>query len=296
LAQTFDKNIKPANSFDSAYLTAQMERRRRQGWGYRTIMASMGPDYNPGIGFTRRSDFYQFNQTIQYSWIPGETSQLVYHTLSIDGFSYFRNLDNKLETAQVDAEWKYSLKTGQYGGFQAHAYREDLVQPFSLSKSAFVPAGNYTFWQIGTNYHMTHTALKQVGGSFNLGTFYDGWKYNVNITPRWYLSKHLTFSGEYSYIYVQFLDRNQKFESHITRLRIRAALNTKLSTNAFIQYDNIHESLSANIRFRYNFREGNDLWIVFNNDMAHFGPTARFKNYYTKNRTLLVKYTYTVQH
>ena len=296
LAQTFDKNLAPDAIYDSAFLTAQLERRRRQGWGYRTILATMGPDYNPGIGFTRRNDFYQFDQTIQYSWIPGKNSRLIYHTLAVNGFSYYRNLDNNLETAQVEAEWKYSLKSGKFGGFEARVSQEDLLDSFKLSNSTAVPVGNYTFGHIGANFYMTHTAQKQIGGSFNIGSFYDGWKYNLDIGPKWYVSKHLELRGELGYINVQFPDRDQSFESFIGRIKIRAALNTKLSTNAFFQYDNINETLSANVRFRYNFREGNDMWIVYNNDLGNFDPTARFDSYYTRNRTLLAKYTMTFQH
>jgi hypothetical protein len=51
--------------------------------------------------------------------------------------------------------------------------------------------------------------------------------------------------------------------------------------------------VSANVRFRYNFREGNDLWIVYNEgmntDRHRLTPTLPF----TDSRTILVKYTYT---
>ena len=159
LAQTFENDIELENPFDSAYLTAQMERRRRRGWGYRSILAAMGPKYNPGIGFTQRNDFYQVEQSIQYSWIPGENSRLIYHTLALDGFAYMRNVNNSIETAQVQAEWKYSLKSGKYGGFQTSLSQEDLLHPFALSQTAFVPAGQYSFWTVGANFSMTHTAL-----------------------------------------------------------------------------------------------------------------------------------------
>jgi hypothetical protein len=66
-----------------------------------------------------------------------------------------------------------------------------------------------------------------------------------------------------------------------------------LSTNAFIQFSSSANTVSANVRFRYNFREGNDLWIVYNermnSDRDRLTPTLPF----TSARTVLVKYTYT---
>ena len=125
------------------------------------------------------------------------------------------------------------------------------------------------------------------------GTFYDGWQVTANLTPIWYASPHLELSGFYQYSHIRFPDRNQRFDVHLARVRIGTALNTKLSTNAFIQFSSAAHTLSANVRFRYNFREGNDLWIVYNEglntDRYRTTPTLPF----TDARTVLVKYTYT---
>jgi hypothetical protein len=51
--------------------------------------------------------------------------------------------------------------------------------------------------------------------------------------------------------------------------------------------------MAANLRFRYNFREGNDLWIVYNEglntDRRRELPVLPI----TEGRTVLLKYTYT---
>ncbi len=294
-AQTLDNQQSLDHATDALFVTGQWERRRRDGWGYRTIMAAMGPDYNPGIGFTQRSDFYHFDQALQYSWIPGELSGFIYHTLSANGLFYMRNQDKSLESAQMEAEWKFSRKAGQYGGLVANVFHENLLESFILSHSANVPAGYYVFGQFGGSYYMTHTAQKQIGGSFSLGSFYDGWKYSFGLVPKWYVSKHLELSSEYSYVNINFGSRNQNFHSHIARLRIRAALDTKLSANTFIQFDSVHHTLSANIRFRYKVAEGNDFWLVYNNDLGNFDPLSRL-NSFAKNRTMLIKYTHTMKY
>jgi hypothetical protein len=72
---------------------------------------------------------------------------------------------------------------------------------------------------------------------------------------------------EYVYNNADFEDRGQKFNFHITRLRIGTAVNRKISTNALVQYNSTADLFSANIRFRYNFREGQDLWVVLNTGM-----------------------------
>ena len=86
---------------------------------------------------------------------------------------------------------------------------------------------------------------------------------------------------------------SSRLDAHLFRVRIGTALNTRLSTNVFIQYNSVADAFSANVRFRYNFREGNDLWIVYNEGVN----TDRYRSELvlprTDNRTILVKYTHT---
>ncbi len=71
-------------------------------------------------------------------------------------------------------------------------------------------------------------------------------------------------------------------------------LNTKISATVLLQYVNTEDELIANFRLRYNPREGNDFYLVYNEyrgiqyDMYEIPePPA----YY--NRTIMLKYTHT---
>jgi len=72
-------------------------------------------------------------------------------------------------------------------------------------------------------------------------------------------------------------------------------LSTALSFTAFVQYNSAIDAVIANLRFRYNPREGNDLYLVydegFNTDRYRQDPIPPA----TGNRTVLLKYTYTFQ-
>jgi hypothetical protein len=69
--------------------------------------------------------------------------------------------------------------------------------------------------------------------------------------------------------------------------------NAKLSMSAFIQYNNASDLFISNIRLRYNPREGNDLYLVFNEvlngDRERFSPNYPLLN----TEVLALKYTYT---
>ena len=295
-AQSFDHAQIDAGTLglvNSGTFAAELVRRRRSGWGYDAVVAWAGPAYDPGIGFTQRNDFTLLDDAVSYTWLPGQTSSLIWHTLRLTGFGFLRNADRSLESAEVGPEWEFAARSGAGGGLETKLTFEDLVVPFVLAPEASVPPGSYTFFRAGASYHVSHTRLFQVNPRIEAGTFYDGWQATVELTPTWYVSPHLELSGFYQFSRIRFPARDQRLDAHLARLRIGTAVNTKLSTNAFLQFNSTTHSVSANVRFRYNFREGNDFWIVYNEgvntDRDRLAPPLPF----TDSRTVLVKYTYT---
>ncbi len=295
-AQTFDHEQIDDGNLDlvnSGRFTAEIERRRRRGFGYSAVVAWAGPAYDPGIGFTQRNDFTLLDGAVSYTWLPVGGSSLIWHTLGLAGFAFVRNGDRSIESAEVGPEWEFSAKSGAGGSLKTKVFFEDLPIPFPLSEEVVVPAGSYTFFRVGASYHVSHTRLFQLRPYVEAGAFYDGWQATAGVSPILYVSPHLELSGFYRFDRIRFPDRDQGFDAHLARLRIGTALNTKVSTNAFIQFNSATNTVSANVRFRYNFREGNDLWIVYdegmNTDRRRLTPTLPF----TDIRTILVKYTFT---
>jgi hypothetical protein len=63
---------------------------------------------------------------------------------------------------------------------------------------------------------------------------------------------------------LDFPVRNQATTLQVGRLRIRSALNASASASGIVQYNSTSERLDFNVRLRYAFAEGTDLWLVYN--------------------------------
>jgi len=91
---------------------------------------------------------------------------------------------------------------------------------------------------------------------------------------------------------VKFTDRNQEFTAHIAWLRLLTMFNAKHSVTAFVQYNSAADQSIANVRYRYNIREGTDLYLVydegFNTDRDREDPMLPI----TIERTVMVKYSH----
>ena len=125
------------------------------------------------------------------------------------------------------------------------------------------------------------------------GGFYDGNLFKVGIEPVWNLGSALQLSLAYEYNHVKFPERNQDFTGNIARFRTQIMFTTALSASAFVQYNSVENNFSSNIRFRYNPREGNDFYIVFNEERNTYRSIEDPWLPVFNNRSILLKYTYT---
>ena len=92
---------------------------------------------------------------------------------------------------------------------------------------------------------------------------------------------------------IRFPGRNQSLNNHIAGLRALYMFSTKLSLSAFVQYNSAIHQVISNVRFRYNPREGNDLWVVYN-EGTNTDLTREIPNPpRLAARTVMLKYTYT---
>ena len=125
------------------------------------------------------------------------------------------------------------------------------------------------------------------------GRFYDGFRLSPSIGFSWGVSPGLILNGNYRFDWVKFSIRDQEMLNNIIRLTIKVMPSTKVSFSSFAQYNTAIDGIITNFRFRYNPKEGSDLYLVYNEGMNtnlyRETPTLPRSN----NRSVLVKYTYT---
>lgn len=294
-SQSFDDALLSERPFDSGRLAIAAERRRRRGFGYNSIVEWAGEAYYPGIGFFQRTDFTLVDHTSDYTWIGDADSPLIFHRLALRGFAFLDNHRRAIESAEIGPEWEFSAKSGAGGSVEIKLQNELLTEPFDLSEDIVIPKGRFQFVGAGAEYSVSHTRLFQLRPNLASGTFYDGWQFSIGARPIWYVSKHLELAGSYRMTRIRFPSRDDTYIAHLARLRIGTALNARFSANAFIQLNSIQHVVSGNVRVRYNFREGNDLWLVYNTNMNTDLDRILPHLPLFATHTVLLKYTHTLQ-
>lgn len=292
-AHSMEEETQQASLFSTSEIKLNLENRSREGFAYLSTLGLSGEYYNPGMGFITRKNYYLASQELRYGWIPDNESPLLWHSLQAAGNVYFRKTTEQIESAEASLMWNGTTKPGGQIETALSWFYEDIPFTFSLLNTVMIEAGQYRFFRGIASYRMPSSSRLRTKIELDAGSFYDGWRVTGSVSPTWNVSKHLELEASYLYNRIDVEQTEDWFTVHVGQLRVRTALNTKLSTNAFMQFNSSADIMSTNIRFRYNIRDGNDFWIVYNEgintDRNRFTPQLPR----TSGRSLLVKYTHT---
>jgi hypothetical protein len=264
LAQSIDSDEKVDNLFDSNRFRFTLEKRSRQGLGYAFYLVRRGPEYIPVMGFEVWKNYYASINNLYYSWLSKESSPIFRNILTLENYILFSNSNDELESAKLGPSWSFEGKKGASGKLWIHSLFESLSDTLDLPEHTYILPDEYLFYELGINYNMSSGKLFRTNYTIKGGSFYDGLIYSFLISPHWVLSKHISIGGNYQPTVAKFSKRDQSFVTHIVGLRANIALNTKLSTNTFIQYNSAADKAGINFRLRYNPREGTDFYFVYN--------------------------------
>jgi hypothetical protein len=293
-AQTFnDGDEVSLLSTNPARFRVNLENRDYSGFIYNLDYSYSGKDYNPGLGFQNRSDFTRIGNSVGFGWIPDNHSFVNRHQLRTTGFLILSNARELTESAEIGPAYSLSTRNAEVLSLDFKYFYENIPSAFDLSDDVNVPSGIYKFFGGNFSFETSRSKLYGITISGYTGTFFDGYRHTLGLSPRWNISSSLDLSGLFQVNYITFPDRDERLTATVARLRILYMLNTKFTVSAFSQYNSQANGIVSNLRIRYNPREGNDLYIVFNEatntNRDRLNPILPFTN----NRTLLLKYTYT---
>ena len=128
---------------------------------------------------------------------------------------------------------------------------------------------------------------------FEGGGYFDGYNISPSVQPKWNIGASVELGLTYRLDLIRFPDRKLSLNNHIAGLRALYMFSTKLSLSAFVQYNSAINKVLSNARFRYNPKEGTDLYVVFNEGrntmLDREVPTLPVYD----GRNITVKFTYT---
>jgi Domain of unknown function (DUF5916)/Carbohydrate family 9 binding domain-like len=276
-------------------LNAKWQRRTQRGLSYTLEGLRVGRDYRPELGFLPRSDVTTANAVA--NWYLFTDKSRVFRRVypGALAFQTFRNADGVLESGTWAAWVQWDTKAGGGGWIEPKVFREDVRAPFAIG-GVTIPAGTHTFADLQVVYSMPTGARLRTDVDVRTGTFFDGTRQQAVVGPTWNASRHLELGASYQWTRLRFRERGQSDDIHLARLTLRAAKDARASANAFVQYNSTTDRVDLNLRLRYNFAEGTDLWLVYDEGLAtdRLELPGELRQPLSSSRALIVKCTYTL--
>ena len=244
----------------------------------------VGNDFNPEVGFVRRRDMRRNFGEFRFSPRP-ESIEAVRRFVSTGSFTYIENLNRVLETRETSASFAIEWDNSDILTIGATQTYEFLPQPFRIASDAVIPVGGYDFAHVSFGYNLGQQ--RRLSGNIiaEHGTFYSGHKTTLGVSRgRVSVTNQFSLEPTYSVNWVDLAEGS--FVANLVGSRVTYTVTPLMFASALVQYNSSVNAVSANVRFRWEYQPGSELFIVLNEErdttVRHFPGLL--------NRAFIVKF------
>ncbi len=230
-------------------------------YGFAVEHLRVGQDFNPEVGFIRRSDFRRTFGQVRFS--PRHTSSDLVrkYTMQASIDHYVGDSTGIVETREATGQFDVQFKNGERWRTSYTRNYEFLTDPFEIATGVVIPVGGYDFQNVQSRY--TFGPQRLIAGTFGAktGSFFGGDRSEVSASAR---VKFSTKLGIEPRLAVNFIDLPQgRFTTHLARIRITYTATPRMFVEALTQYSSASDSVGTNVRYRWEYTPGSDLFIVY---------------------------------
>ena len=257
-------------------------------YGLSTSNLKVGKDFNPEVGFLRRTDFTRSFASGRFSPRPRNLRAVRKFTYEAS-LEYFENGAGQVESRQQTAQFGTEFDNSDTLTVEANANYDLLLVPFRPSAGVAVPAGAYHYNDMAVRYNMGQQ--RRLSGNIGvvIGEYYSGTIRTLSFSQgRFSILKQLSVEPRISISRVELPTGN--FTTRLFSTRTDYGFSPRMFASALLQYSSADKTFSSNIRFRWEYRPGSEFFVVWT-DEENTDPLDPRQSMALKNRAFVVKMT-----
>ena len=253
-------------------------------WAGNAERLHVGRNFDPQIGFMRRRDFTKSRAMFRFTPRPRNRFTSVRKFGYQASIEYFENSYEQVETRERRVEFFTEFQSSDRLEVTAEHTYEFIPSAFEIAQGISVPVDAYTqkiataAFQFGQQRRIAGTVLAE-GGAFYGGsraTFgYSAGRVNVN--PQLYFEPGVSVNrvdipvGE--------------FTTTLVTTRATYTVTPMMFVSGLVQYNSSNHTVGANLRLRWEYSPGSELFVVYNEgrDTLLSGAAS------VQNRAVIVK-------
>ena len=257
-------------------------------YGVQLERLAVGDGFNPEVGFMQREDFNRSFGLFRFS--PRPLGIAAIRKLIWEGsFDYFTDRSGVLETRIAQGRFGIQFENGdQFDAAYTRSY-EFLERPFEIARGIAIPVGGHPFQDFDVSY--TLARQRALGGTVGMqhGSFYNGRKTSVRFGlggwggGRFELSQQLSVEPGFEVNRITL--PQARFTTQLVTTRTTYTVTPLMFVSALLQYNSTNNSVGANVRLRWEYQPGSELFVVYNEQRNTLSP--RFP--LLENRAFIVK-------
>ena len=231
------------------------------------VYHAIGPNFNPEMGFISGKDpgVHQYMAVFDYKPRP-KTSFIKQFSFEPLYFNYYTDMDRKLIARYVKVRpfGFYTNADDEVNIEIEHKY-EFVDEEFQIFDDIVIPVGGYDWFHTTFEIESSESRPVYFDIETDLGDFFNGSRnqYNLELTTK--PGMHYTVSGDFRYNDISVGSRH--FITREIGSRFQVDFSTRLSSMAFLQWNNDTREVNVNLRFHYIPKIGSDIYIVYNHLM-----------------------------
>ncbi len=247
-------------------------------------------NFLPEVGFLRRDNFRR-------SYLSGRFSPRPQSIASVRQFSLEASVDyiltadeNHLETRQNVVAFQTEFESSDRITFTAADNYELLVRPFTPPGAGFsIPAGGYGFADAQISYSIGQQ--RRVNGQVALrrGAYFDGDLTTVALSQgRIAVLPQMSVEPTVSFNWID--TPYGTFRTNLAVARVNYAFNPRMFFSGLLQYNSAGNSFGSNLRLRWEYSPGSELFVVYTDDRDVTGGLRPDRGWDLRNRGFVVKF------
>ena len=262
-------------------------------WEARSDFRSIGANFNPEVGFVRRTDFHQFRGTFYHNFYPSKGS-IQSHAPGFD-FDIIRN--QAVGNTDWDINFLYRINFRNNASFSMRLRRQYtyLLDPFDPSGSdgLELPADtDYAYNFIIARFNSDQRKPFFFELSTRSGEYFNGTRINLEGTLSYRYSIKAILAVNFTYNRIQLPDPYNDANLFLVGPRFDITFSRNVFWTTFIQYNSQINNVNLNTRFQWRYKPVSDLFIVYTDNYLA-GEGGKFIDFnQPKARALVVKLTY----
>ncbi len=240
-------------------------------WGVRADYLVVGANYSPEVGFTNRTNFRRRYVSGRFSPRPAKSRRVRKYTTEGSYEYLVTDTTGRLESRATTGRFLIEKQSSDLISVVATNRYEFLARPFTVAQGVTIPVGGYTFSDLTASYGFGQQRRLSGSLAWQTGHFYNGDINAVSFsTGRFAIRSNWSIEPTFTVNHVSLPAGT--FTNTVIVARTDYGFSPRRFMSALLQYSSSTHVLSSNLRFRWEYRPGSELFVVYTDERDTLRP------------------------